>query len=243
MIPRFHCPLPSSPGAQIELPADVAHHALKVLRLRDGDALTLFDGTGGEWRATLKLDAGKTAHARLEEYNARDCESLLAVTLVQALPAGDKMDWVVEKSVELGVSTIQPVVAKRSVIRLSPERMARRLEHWRAIAIAACAQCGRNRLPTVAPLLDLPRYLATVRAQHAERLMLAPQGENGLRTLPRPEGAIIVMIGPEGGWEDSEIRAAQSVGFRLLRLGPRILRSETAGAAALAAMQATWGDF
>jgi len=243
MIPRFYSSEPLSHGASIDLPPNAAHHAIRVLRLRDGAALTLFDGTGGEWRATLKVGGGGTATAMLDAPVERDCESPLAITLVQALPSGDKMDWVLEKCVELGVAAIQPVTTKRSVIRLSPERMARRLEHWRTIATAACEQCGRNRLPVVAPVLDLPHYLATAKTTHAERLILAPEGKMGLSALPRPEIPIIVMVGPEGGWEENELRAAQTAGFRLLRLGPRILRTETAGMAALAAMQAVWGDF
>lgn len=243
MIPRFHCPAALSPGAQIDLPARAAHHAVKVLRLRDDAPLVLFDGRGGEWRARLKVGAGGTARARLEEFVARDSESPLAVTLAQALPAGDKMDWVVEKCVELGVATIQPVAAARSVSRLTAERMARRVAHWNAVAVAACEQCGRNRVPVVAPVLDLPQYLAQAKAQNAVRLLLTPEAGASLRELPRPEGAVLAMVGPEGGWEEGEILAARAAGFRPLGLGPRVLRTETAGAATLAAMQALWGDF
>lgn len=245
MIPRFHCPFPLSPGAQVELPDAAAHHALKVLRMKPGDALILFDGRGGEWRAEI-LGAGRAAPASrvaLREFSARECESPLQVTLVQALPSGDKMDWVVEKCVELGVAAIQPVAAKRSVIRLSAERMARRVAHWNAIAAAACEQCGRNRVPVVAPVLDLPQYLAEAKGQNALRLLLAPEGDMALRELPPPAGSLAMMIGPEGGWEENEMQAAQAAGFRALRLGPRVLRTETAGAAALAALQAQWGDF
>lgn len=243
VIPRFYCPLPLSPGALVDLPAGAAHHAVKVLRLRNGDALTLFDGRGGEWRATLKVGAGKTAQAALHHFVARDPESPLAVTLVQALPAGDKMDWVVEKCVELGVAAIQPVVARRSIVRLSAERMARRVMHWNAIAVAACEQSGRNRVPPVAEPLDLPQYLAEAKAHNALRLVLAPEGDARVRDLPRPGLPVTVMIGPEGGWEDEELRAARMAGFGTLQLGPRVLRTETAGAAALAALQAVWGDF
>jgi len=243
MIPRFHCPFSLSPGALVELPAGAAHHAVKVLRLREGDALTLFDGQGGEWRATLKVGAGRTAHAALGDFVSRDVESPLAVTLVQALPAGDKMDWVVEKCVELGVAAIQPVVAGRSIVRLSAERMARRVIHWNAIAAAACAQSGRNRVPPVAAPLDLSQYLAAAMAHNALRLVLAPEGDARVRDLPRPGLPVTVMVGAEGGWEDEELRAARAAGFQALRLGPRVLRTETAGAAALAALQAMWGDF
>lgn len=242
MIPRFHCPFPLAPGAQIELPEAAAHHALKVLRMKPGEHVILFDGRGGEWQAEI-LGAGKAARVALRMFSEREAESPLDVTLVQALPAGDKMDWVVEKSVELGVRAIQPVAARRSVIRLSAERMARRVAHWNAIAAAACEQCGRNRVPEVAPVLDLPQYLALAKAQNAQRLLLAPAADVSLRTLARPDGPVVVMIGPEGGWEDGELQAAQAAGFAALRLGPRVLRTETAGAAVLAAMQAHWGDF
>lgn len=247
MIPRFHCPPAPhrvlAPGALVELPDTAARHALKVLRMRDGDALVLFDGRGGEWEAMLKVGAGGTAQALLGVHCARDSESPLALTLVQALPAGDKMDWVVEKCVELGVAAIQPVAAKRSVIRLSAERMERRVAHWNAIASAACEQCGRNRVPAVAPVLDLPQYLAVAKDQNALRLMLAPEAKSALREMPPPGGPVLFMVGPEGGWEDGEMRAAEAAGFRMLQLGPRVLRTETAGMAALAAMQARWGDF
>lgn len=246
MIPRFHCP-PShctlAPGAHVELPEVAAHHALRVLRMKSGDPLVLFDGAGGEWQAEIKVGAGRTAQATLKTFAARDSESPLHVTLVQALPGGDKMDWVVEKSVELGIAAIQPVAAKRSVVRLAEERMARRVTHWNHIASAACEQCGRNRVPVVAPIIDLPQYLAAASAQNALRLMLAPAGEATLAALPRPAQPVIVLVGPEGGWEEGELLAARAAGFQTLRLGPRVLRTETAGAAMLAALQALWGDF
>jgi 16S rRNA (uracil1498-N3)-methyltransferase len=242
MIPRFHCPFPLAPGAQVDLPEAAAHHALKVLRLKVGAALILFDGRGGEWQGQI-VGVGGTVRVALQIFDAEDHESPLHVTLTQALPSSDKMDWVVEKSVELGVAAIQPVAAKRSVVRLSAERMERRVTHWNHIASAACEQCGRNRVPIVAPVLDMPQYLANAKGQNALRLLLAPEGGVSLRELEKPEVPVIVMIGPEGGWEDGEIQAAQAAGFQPVRLGPRVLRTETAGAAVLAAMQAFWGDF
>lgn len=243
MIPRFHTPFPLSPGAHVTLPEAAAHHAVRVLRMQDGAPLVLFDGRGGEWRAELKVGAGRTAQAVLKEFDAREAESPLAITLAQALPGGDKMDWIVEKCVELGVARIQPVSSKRSVVRLSAERMARRVAHWNAIASAACEQCGRNRVPEVAPVIDLPQYLAEAKAQNVQRLLLTPEAGVALRSLPAPGKPLIVMIGPEGGWEDGEMRAADAAGFTRVRLGARVLRTETAGATAMAAMQALWGDF
>ncbi len=212
--------------------------------MKAGDPLILFDGRGGEWRAELlKVSPGETARAALRDFDARDRESPLHVTLVQALPAGDKMDWIVEKCVELGITAIQPVAAKRSVIKLPAERMERRVAHWNAIASAACAQCGRNRVPSVAPVLDLPQYLGGAKAQNARRLLLAPEGGMALNKLEKPTEPVVVMIGPEGGWEEGELQAAQLAGCVAMRLGPRVLRTETAGAAVLAALQALWGDF
>jgi 16S rRNA (uracil1498-N3)-methyltransferase len=242
MIPRFHCPFPLSPGAQVELPEQAARHALKVLRMKAGEHVILFDGNGGEWLAEI-LGGGGPARVALLHHDGREAESPLQVTLTQGLPAGDKMDWVVEKCVELGVAAIQPLAAKRSVIRLSAERMERRVAHWNAIAGAACEQCGRNRVPHVAPVLDLPQYLGKAMAQNALRLILAPGAETPLAALDKPAGPVILMVGPEGGWEEGELQAAQVAGFRPLRLGTRVLRTETAGAAALAALQAVWGDF
>lgn len=242
MIPRFHCPFPLAPGAQVSLPEAAAHHALRVLRLKVGESLILFDGRGGEWRAQI-VGVGGTVRVVLEEFSERECESPLAITLVQALPSSDKMDWVVEKSVELGVTAIHPVAAKRSVVKLPAERMARRVTHWNQIARAACEQCGRNRVPEVASVLDLPQYLAEAKRQNALCLQLAPEDGIALRDLQRPAGPVIVMVGPEGGWDAGEMQMARTAGFQPLRIGPRVLRTETAGAAVLAAMQAVWGDF
>ena len=242
MIPRFFCPFPIAPGAQVELPPETAHHAIRVLRLEDGDAVRIFDGRGGEWAGRLAR-AGKALRVVLESFDGAEREPRLAVTLVQALPSGDKMDWIVEKGVELGVSAIQPVAAKRSVVRLSGERMARRIDHWRQIAVAACEQCGRNRVPEVLPLLDLPQYLATPPKENETRWILAPGAGSRLCGRDRPSGSIALLIGPEGGFEEAELLAAKAAGFGPVSLGPRVLRTETAGAAALAAMMSLWGDF
>jgi 16S rRNA (uracil1498-N3)-methyltransferase len=245
MIPRFHVPFLLAPGATVDLPTEAAHHALKVLRVGAGDTALLFDGRGGEWLATLQ-PAGKGLRAVLREYFDINREPSVQVNLVQCLAAADKMDFVVQKAVELGVARIQPVAAKRSVIRLSGERMERRVTHWANIASAACEQSGRNRVPEVAPILDLPQYLAAATAHNDLRLIcLAPSAEVQclrLRDLPRPEKPVTLLIGPEGGFEEGEIKAAQFAGFQAVNLGPRVLRTETAGPAALAAIMALWGD-
>jgi 16S rRNA (uracil1498-N3)-methyltransferase len=242
MHPRFFCPFPLHPGATVELPAEAAHHALKVLRVGAGDTAILFDGRGGQWRAVLH-PAGKSLRAALAVFEDADPEPALTLTLVQALPASDKMDLVVQKAVELGVMRIQPVTAKRSVIRLSGERAERRAEHWRNIAIAACEQSGRNRIPVVAPILDLPQYLGIAARENALRFVCAPGSSGSLRDLAAPAGPVSLLVGPEGGFEDSELLAARAAGFQPMGLGPRVLRTETAGLAAVAAMMALWGDW
>ncbi len=242
MIPRFFCPFPLHPGAQVELTAEAAHHALKVLRVGAGDTAILFDGRGGQWQATLH-PAGKALRATLDSFDDADPEPALDLTLVQALPASDKMDFVVQKAVELGVRRIQPVAAKRSVIKLAGERAERRVEHWRNVAIAACEQSGRNQVPSVAPILDLPQYLGIAAQQNGMRLICAPGVAARLRDLAAPEGPLSLLIGPEGGFEEGEILAARAAGFHAIGLGPRVLRTETAGLGAVAAMMALWGDW
>jgi 16S rRNA (uracil1498-N3)-methyltransferase len=245
MTPRFFCPFPLSAGATVQLPAETAHHAVNVLKVGAGDTAILFDGQGGQWRATLAIH-GKPPKAALmatlDAFDAQDNESPLDITLVQALPAGDKMDWVVQKAVELGVTRIQPVMAKRSVVKLSGERAERRVAHWRSIAIAACEQSGRNRVPDVAPILELPRYLSQSVEQPALRLICAPGATTGLREMAKPAQSVTLFIGPESGFDEGELLAACSAGFQPIRLGPRVLRTETAGLAALAAIMALWGD-
>lgn len=246
MIPRIHCPFPLAPGANVELPAEAAHHVARVLRLSEGDRVHLFDGSGGWWGASL-VGGGKALRARLEAFYDEERESPLAVTLVQCLPSGDKMDFVIQKAVELGVARIQPVVAKRSVVRLAADRMERRLAHWRAVAIAACEQCGRNRLPDVSAILDLPQYLGGPRQQNETRWACLPSTAEvacvRLRDAAPPEGPVAILIGPEAGFEPGELKAIATAGFRPLTLGPRVLRTETAGPAALAALMSRWGDW
>ncbi len=242
MIPRFFCPFPLHPGATVELAPDAAHHALKVLRVGAGDTATLFDGRGGQWQATLH-PAGKNLRASLDAFDDSDNEPPLALTLVQALPASDKMDLIVQKAVELGVSRIQPVAAKRSIVRLSAERAARREEHWRKIVISACEQSGRNRVAEVAPVIDLTQYFGLPAQENELRFVCAPGTAGSLRDLAAPAASVSVLVGPEGGFEEGELLAARAAGFRPIGLGPRVLRTETAGLGVIAAMMALWGDW
>ncbi|MBN9422103.1 MAG: 16S rRNA (uracil(1498)-N(3))-methyltransferase [Candidatus Accumulibacter sp. 66-26] len=244
-LPRFFCPLALSAGVSVDLPESAARHAARVLRLRSGDDLTLFDGRGGEYAARIAQVERERVRVDVLAWDARECESPLALTLVQALQAGEKMDLTVQKAVELGVGRIVPVLARRSVVRLDGARAARRVEHWRGVAASACEQCGRNRVPDVAELQGLERWLAQPAPTDALRLMLAPGAEHTLATLaPPPAGSPIeLLIGSEGGLAPEEMHAAAQAGFVAVRLGPRVLRTETAGLAALAAIHARWGDF
>lgn len=241
MIPRFHCPLPLVPGASLDLPAEIAHHVARVLRLKEGDSVRLFNGCGGEWRARIRR-LKPTVHVSLEAFDAAEREPPVQVTLAQGLPASDKMDWVVQKAVELGVGAIQPLALTRSVVRLNAERGERRVQHWNKVAVAACEQSGRNRVPLVASLLDLAQFLARPGQDNELRLLLTPGSKRRLRDLDAPGGPVTVLVGPEGGFEEGEILTAESVGFVAVSLGPRVLRTETAGPAALAVIMSLWGD-
>ena len=232
-------------GRRCVLPPAQTHHAVRVLRLKAGDAVVLFNGDGAEYAAVIS-EAGRDRLALdVTGRSTVDRESPLAVTLAQAVSGGERMDYTVQKAVELGAAVIQPLTAERSVVRLQGERAAKRAEHWQAVVVASCEQCGRNRLPRVQPLLAFDAYLAEMAARKdgALHLMLSPRSERGLRDLGRPAGAIVLLAGPEGGFSPQEERAAEHAGFLPARVGPRVLRTETAAVAALAAIQALWGDF
>ena len=242
MTPRFFCPPPLTAGAEIALPTGAAHHAARVLRLAAGAAVTLFDGEGGECAGRLTRVDGRGVVARVEARRAVERESPLAITLIQGLAAADRMDYAIRKAVELGVTAIVPVTTARSVARLDRERALRRVEHWRQIVIGACEQCGRNRLPAIRTPCDLLEWLRRP-SSASSRLLPAPDATQGLAQLVPPGGAIEILVGPEGGLAPEESAAALAAGFRAVRLGPRILRTETVAPAALAAMNALWGDW
>ncbi|MBK6982924.1 MAG: 16S rRNA (uracil(1498)-N(3))-methyltransferase [Betaproteobacteria bacterium] len=239
--PRIFCDVRLGPGAQFPLPQDAANHVGRALRLRVGDDLVVFDGRGGEYEAViLRIDRDRV-DVKTGAFRDPDREPPVDVGLVQGLPEADKMDWIVQKSVELGVAWIQPVVCERSVVRLSGDRAARRESHWQRVVIAACEQSGRNRVPAMRPTLPFRDWAA--QPSTALRWMLAPGSEAALVSQPPPEGPVEILVGPEGGLSDRELDIAATVGFSALRLGPRVLRAETAPLAALAAMQSLWGDF
>jgi len=239
-LPRIHCDLRLGPGAQFSLAPEAAQHVGKALRLKAGDALTVFDGRGGEYEATIQRIERDRVDVKVGAWRDVEVEAELAIGLVQGLPEADKMDWIIQKSVELGVAWIQPLVCDRSVVRLSGERAARREAHWRRVAVAACEQTGRNRIPEVRPILGFQSWIAMPAS--AERWMLAP-GETPLASKARPEGPIELLIGPEGGLSDRERELAMLQGCQAVGLGSRVLRTETAPIAALAVIHALWGDF
>jgi 16S rRNA (uracil1498-N3)-methyltransferase len=244
--PRFFYPDALGNGSEVQLPADAAHHALRVLRLNVGEAVTLFNGTGGEYSATITRVAKGRVSVKTAAQAMPARESPLSVLLAQAISSGDRMDLTVQKAVELGVTAIQPLTTERSIVRLSPERAARRTEHWRNLVIAACEQCGRNTIPAVAEPRALELWLAQLdRQTGAEEtcILLSPLAEASLQSLDARAKRIVLLAGPEGGFAPAEVSAALSHGFVAIRLGPRVLRTETAAPAALAAMQALWGDF
>lgn len=242
-MPRFYCPPPLPGQGSFNLPADVAHHAARVLRLREGDAVQLFDGQGNECHGVLESLSGKQVivGSLIQVTTCR--ESPLPVLLAQALSSSEKMDWVIQKATELGVTQIQPVATERSVARLSPDRAAKRTEHWQQVAIAACEQCGRNVLPAIHAPLDIMVWLQQMRATEYSKYILLPEGSVSLREQARPQSTAVLLIGAEGGFTRAESETAQLCGFTPVRLGMRVLRTETAAVAGLAALQTLWGDF
>ena len=238
-MPRFYCPLPLATGNALNLPASAARH-IQVLRLQPGDTIMLFNGeTGGEFEATVARMGRSDVEVTVGLHNLVEREAARAVHLAVGMPANERMDWLVEKATELGVASIQPLVTERTVLRLSAERAEKKQAHWQSIAIAACEQCGRNRVPLVhavktfaqwaksqPPSQDMTRYLLSLRAgsQPLRQVAAVSSGANNPVTF---------LSGPEGGLTDSEELSAQAAGFVAVSLGERVLRAETAALAAL----------
>lgn len=242
-LSRIHVGDTLAPGANIALPEAAAHHLSRVLRAAIDARVTVFGG-GVEFEAhithidkhgvTVKLGAGAPV----------DRESPLPATLVQAISSGDRMDYTLQKAVELGIAAVQPVYSERSIVRLDEKRSATRLAHWRQVAASACEQCGRNVVPRIAAPLTLIDWFAALPPVPADalRLLMAPGAARRLPDFSKP-AAVLLLAGPEGGFSDNEIELALQRGFTAVRLGPRILRTETAALAALAALNTLWGDF
>lgn len=226
-------------GRLVDLDERAVRYASQVLRLRAGHEIILFDGSGKDYGAVLTRCDRKCCSAQITGISSTEQVAPLALHLGIGISRGERMDFAIQKSVELGVATVTPLFTGRSVVELKGERMERRLSHWRAIVVSACEQSGRSRLPA----LDAPVPLADWLRNHQGGLVLYHRATDTLATLPPPEDVLHLLIGPEGGLSDKERELAAAQGFRGVRLGPRILRTETAPLAALAAIQALWGDF
>lgn len=229
----------------VRLDPQRSHHLVRVLRLQAGAALECFDGRGARYEARLERADPRACTVRVGARLPADTESKLRVTLLQCVSAHERMDWTIEKAVELGVAAIRPLVSARSPQRLDAERSQRRREHWQRLVEAACMQCGRDLLPVLHEMQPLERWLAdSRRPAEGLALVLVPGASQGLREIPlHARSEIELLVGPESGLAEREVDAALAAGFRAVRLGPRVLRTETAGIAALAALQALAGDF
>ncbi len=240
-IPRLYLPVPLAVGARAPLSAGAFNHAVRVLRLRAGAPVVLFNGSGGEFHGVLESVNRREAVVWVEAFFPREAEPPLQVSLAQCVSRGERMDYTLQKAVELGVAAVLPLISEHAIVSVgNKEHLARRLEHWRRIVIAACQQSGRNRLPPVHEPRALSAWLADG-PPSGLKLILDPMAACRLTEL-LPPPAITLLIGPEGGFSQAEITHAHAAGFIGVRLGPRVMRTETAGLAALAALQTLWGD-
>jgi 16S rRNA (uracil1498-N3)-methyltransferase len=248
-IPRLYVPGHYQPDQSVDLSEEQAHYLMRVLRLRADHPLEIFDGQGQQARARLIPVSKKQASARIVELSTVERESPLTTTLVQSVSKGDRMDYSLQKAVELGVTAIQPVLTEHSMVRLSDDKAEKRQRQWQAIVIHACEQCGRTHVPEVRPLKTYQAWLnalpanADADATILPGLVLDPRATQSLSDLPPPKGPLSFLVGPEGGLSTAEIDQAVEKGLKAIALGPRVLRTETAGVTLLAAMQTLWGDF
>jgi 16S rRNA (uracil1498-N3)-methyltransferase len=241
MIPRVLIDSRFEPGEQFAPSKEQRHYLTRVLRLRKGDRVQVFDGHGGRFDALLVEDSAQQANLKIGARIESCPESPLSITLAQCLSSADKMDWTIEKAVELGVSAIQPLLSRRSVVRLDAHRARNRLEHWQRIIVAACMQCGRDRLPPIAAPAPLEHWLDQRDRTHGA-IMLSPDADIALSSLPLQVAALDLLVGPESGFAPEELANCVAAGFQTARLGPRVLRTETAGLTAIAILQARAGD-
>ncbi|WP_426700647.1 16S rRNA (uracil(1498)-N(3))-methyltransferase [Rhodanobacter sp. Col0626] len=239
---RIHADLPLDPGSELSLPAQASEHVARVLRLTAGDPLTLFNGDGNDYPASILTVGKREVTVRIESRQILHNESPLPLTLAQGVARGEKMDLIVQKATELGVVRIVPLLTERSEVKLDSTRAEKRLAHWRAVAASACEQSGRARVPEIIPALPLATWLGNLDTDGALRLALLPEASRTSRELRFDASGGLLVVGPEGGLGERDIAALTAAGFDGLRLGPRILRTETAGLAALAALQALHGD-
>lgn len=239
---RIHVDQPLSPTSEIPLPTQAAEHVARVLRMNAGDALTVFNGDGYDYAATLVSVGKRDVIVRVGDREEVANESPLQLTLAQGVARGEKMDLIVQKATELGVACIVPLFTERSEVKLDSARAEKRLQHWRAVTASACEQSGRVRLPEVMPAQTLQTWLENLASDGAQRLALLPEGTQRARNMRFTKSGGLLVVGPEGGLGDRDVAALREAGFQGLQLGPRILRTETAGLAALAALQALHGD-
>lgn len=230
-------------GATVKLSENAATHATRVLRLNEGDMINLFNGDGFDYAGELILVKKSEVLAKVKSSVALNSESPLNITLLQGISSGDRMDYTIQKAVELGVTHIQPIATERSVVKLSAERAEKRVEHWQNVVISACEQCGRATIPTVSAPKTLANWLTTNLQANSTRVLLNPTGAKRLAEMAKPNGEIQLLIGAEGGLTQAEIELAIHHGFQSVVLGSRILRTETAAPTAIASMQTLWGDF
>ena len=238
---RVYCDRTLAAGQQVELPESAAYHVARVLRLRAGAPLVAFDGSGHDYRCEIVAIEGDTVRVAVGERTPGLRDSPLGITLVQAVSRSERMDWTLQKATELGVRAIVPVISARSVVRLDERQAERKLRHWKAIVAGACEQSGRSTIPEVRSPVDLGQFLAKAQRE-GQRFVLSPAGPASLAGLATTAARVELLIGPEGGLDDHELEAAARTGFSPVRLGPRVLRTETAGIVALAVLQALWGD-
>lgn len=239
---RIHIAQALRVDTEVALSRSAIEHVGRVLRLRSGDALTLFNGDGSDYAAQLTEVTRNSVRAQVNSAVALDNESHLSLTLAQGIARGDKMDWVVQKATELGVTRIVPLHSERSEVRLDDHRAARRIEHWRAVAISACEQCGRARIPAIDPVTSVTSWCDGLDDDNALRVALLPGASQRVHDLTATEAGVILVVGPEGGLGERDMTTLTAAGFGGINLGPRILRSETAGLVALAALQTAFGD-
>ena len=241
-VTRVHVELPLAAGSNVELPEQAANHLARVLRLGIGDPCVLFNGDGFDYPARLVEVGKRVVRASLGDAIAISNESPLQLILLQGVARGEKMDLILQKATELGVASVQPLYSQRSEVRLDAARAEKRLAHWRAVVVSACEQCGRARVPHVAVPLPLSQSLAAL-PRGGLRLFLDPDATASLSQLrPDPSQPIGIAVGPEGGWSPQDIDQLRAAGFNGVRLGPRVLRTETAGLAAITALQVLHGD-
>jgi 16S rRNA (uracil1498-N3)-methyltransferase len=241
-LTRVHVETPLAAGKRIAVEGTAANHITRVLRLRAGDAITVFNGNGAEFAASVEAFRKDSVVVEVKEERAADRESPLPITLAQGISRGERMDWILQKATELGGSRIVPLITERSVVRLDAKQAQKKVQHWRGIAIAACEQCGRNRVPEITLPTPVLEFVSSACVPATTRFLLSPAADASIDRVSVGASGVTVLIGPEGGLTDAEQEVALRSGFIAVRMGPRVLRTETAAIAALTLLQHRFGD-